>query len=221
MWVLFITAVAFKLSAADSLIQVNRQSLVARAGLVFDAGDDVFYMTASGKGLTARVLAWPNGDVMAVEIDDQRETPAAINIDLRMLRYQGQNYRQTQEHEVIFRTAGHTATSKLGIDGGRIALTQQFREGESYGSSGVAIGVVGRASRARYLNESTVQLSVAPGKGRFDPHRERCGQEPRARHGPASARPGEGRCGERLRRLAKEDRRVVGRLLNERLRVPA
>jgi hypothetical protein len=31
----------------------------------------------------------------------------------------------------------------------------------------VAISVVGRKSRARYLNESTVQLSLAPGKGRF------------------------------------------------------
>ena len=71
-----------------------------------DAGEDVFagkdfsqhlslydaMMTAKGKGVTARVLAWPQRDVMAVEIDDQRRQPAAINIDLRMLRYAMQRH---------------------------------------------------------------------------------------------------------------------------------
>src|SRR4051812_33110676 len=60
---------------------------------VASAGDDVFAgesfnqhlsvydatMTARGKGLTARVLAWPMRDVMAVEIDDQRDTPEPIS----------------------------------------------------------------------------------------------------------------------------------------------
>lgn len=151
-----------------------------------DAGDDVFppgsfrqhlalydaLMTAKGRDLTARALAWPNGDVIALEIDDQRDQPAAVNIDLRMLRYQiqyhhGQNYRLARDHAVMFRTAEHIATATLLVDDGRIALTQQFREGKYYGASAVAVGVVGRPSRARYLNQSTVQLSVAPGKGRF------------------------------------------------------
>jgi hypothetical protein len=153
---------------------------------VVDAGEDVFtgpafrqhlslyeaLMTAQGQGLTARVLAWPNGDVMAVEIDEQRDRPAAINIDLRMLRYQmqytsGRTYELAKNHTVVFRTAAHTATSILGVHDGRITLTQQFREGDFYGSSAVAMGVLGRPSRARYLNQSTVQLSAAPGKGRF------------------------------------------------------
>lgn len=87
-------------------------------------------MTAQGKGLTARVLGWPNGDVIAVEIEDQRDQPAAINIDLRMLRYQiqyhrGQNYQLARDHAVIFRTAGHTATSTLLVQDGRIALHQR------------------------------------------------------------------------------------------------
>jgi hypothetical protein len=153
---------------------------------VVDAGEDVFagpefrqrlsiydaLMTAQGKGLTARVLAWPNGDVMAIEIDDRRDQPAAINIDLRMLRYQlqfqpGQMFELAQNHSVVFRTAGHTATATLGIQDGRITLTQQFREDAFSGSSAVAIGIVGRPSRARYLNQSTVQLSAARGNGRF------------------------------------------------------
>ncbi len=153
---------------------------------VVDAGEDVFVpgpfqqrlslyeamMTAQGSGLTARVLAWPNGDVMAVEIDDQRPQPSAINIDLRMLRYQmqftpGESYEMARKHAVVFRTANHTATSILGIRDGRTTLTQQFRELDFYGSSAVAVAVIGRPSRARYLNQTTVQLSAAPARGRF------------------------------------------------------
>ena len=55
----------------------------------------------------------------------------------------------------------------LGISDGRITLTQQFSEADFYDASAVAIGVVGRSSRARYLNDSTVQFSAAPGRGRF------------------------------------------------------
>ena len=153
---------------------------------VVGAGDDVFtggsfrqhlslydaLMTARGKGLTARTVAWPDGDVIAIEIDDQRSEPAAINVDLRMLRYQMQyEPRKTAElaarHAATFRTAGHMATSSLGISDGRITLSQQFTEGSFYDSSAVVIAIVGRPSRARYLNQTTVQLSAPAGKGRF------------------------------------------------------
>ena len=150
------------------------------------AGEDVFtpgffkqhlclydaLMTAQGRGVTARVLAWPARDVMAVEIDDQRSAPEPINIDLRMLRYQiqritGRNFELASRHAVQFQTAEHSATSILDIRDGRITLTQQFREGDFYDSSAVAIAVCERQSRARYLNESCVQLSAAAGRGRF------------------------------------------------------
>ena len=63
---------------------------------VADAGEDVFtgsqfhqhlslydaLMTARGKGLTARALAWPTGDVMAIEIDDQWRSEAAVEPEL-------------------------------------------------------------------------------------------------------------------------------------------
>lgn len=151
-----------------------------------DAGDDVFagaafrqnlavydgLMTAQGNGVTARVVAWPERDVMAVEIDDQRKQPEAVDIDLRMLRYAiqditGKNYDLVAKHAVMVTTAAHSATSRLDIRNGRIILTQEFREDDYYDSSAVAIGVVGRQAKARYLNDSTVQLSAAPGKGRF------------------------------------------------------
>jgi hypothetical protein len=151
-----------------------------------ESGDDVFtgssfnqhlslyeaLMTVRGGGVTARAIAWPNGDVVAIEIDDERAEPAAVNIDLRMLRYQaqytpGRTADLAKAHAVVFRTAAHTAMSTLAIADGRITLTQQFREGEFYDSSAVAIAVIGRRSRARYLNQSTVQLSAVPGRGRF------------------------------------------------------
>src|SRR5262245_4739213 len=71
---------------------------------VVQAGDDVFsrpgfhqhlsihdaLMSVRGRGVNARVVAWPDGDVFAVEIDDQRSNPEPIAVDLRMLRYQSQ-----------------------------------------------------------------------------------------------------------------------------------
>jgi hypothetical protein len=151
-----------------------------------DFGDDVFtgeafrqnlsaydaLVTVKGKGVTARVLAWHERDVMAVEVSDGREQPAPINIDLRMLRYVmqylgGRNYELTSHHTVLVETRNQTAASKLDIRGDRIVLTQEFREANFYCSSAVAIGVVGRKAKAKYASDSTVRLSAAPGKGSF------------------------------------------------------
>lgn len=153
---------------------------------VVSAGPDVFtspnfnqhlglydgIMSAKGAGLTARVLAWNAHDVMAIEIDDRREHPEPINIDLRMLRYAIQyfpsmNWQMTSNHAVTVRTANHYATSQLHIREGAILLTQRFVEKQYFDSSAIAIAVAGREARARFLNESTVQLSAAPGVGRF------------------------------------------------------
>ncbi|HEY8993919.1 MAG TPA: DUF5703 domain-containing protein, partial [Lacunisphaera sp.] len=129
-------------------------------------------MTAEGRGMTARVIAWPVRDVMAVEIEDRRDTPEPINIDLRMLRYArqfipGKTYELEQSHAVEVHTGEHVARSQLEIRDGRILLVQQFTEREFYGASAVAISVLGRPSRARYLNESTAQLSASAGRGKF------------------------------------------------------
>lgn len=129
-------------------------------------------LTTRGTGLTTQVVAWPERDVIAVEVEDTRAEPETINLDLRMLRYAvqritGRNYPLVAQHTVEIHTAEHTATSQLHLRDGRIALTQQFRERDFYDTSAVAISVVGRPSHARYLNESTVQLSVTAGRGRF------------------------------------------------------
>ncbi|MGA2258164.1 MAG: DUF5703 domain-containing protein, partial [Thermoguttaceae bacterium] len=151
-----------------------------------DFGDDVFaarnfrqhlsvydgVMTTRGNGLTARVMAWQEGDVLAVEIDDQRAQPSAVHVDLRMLRYATQwmnmkNWALTSQHAAVVLSGPHSATSRLDIRQGRIILVQEFREGDFYSASAVAIGVVGRTSKADYYNETTVRLSAAPGAGKF------------------------------------------------------
>jgi hypothetical protein len=77
-------------------------------------------MTAQGKGVTARVLAWPQRDVIAVEIDGERKQPETVNVDLRMLRYavervSGRNFELATNHASLIRTMEHTATSILDI----------------------------------------------------------------------------------------------------------
>lgn len=151
-----------------------------------DFGDDVFsgrafhqhldlynaLMTVRGSGITLRIVATNTPDVFAIEVEDRREQLPPINIDLRMLRYAMQyvphrNFELSQQHAVMVRTNAHLATSRLEIRKGRIALAQMFEEGEFYCSSAIVIGVSGRPTKARHMNESTVRLSVAPGKGRF------------------------------------------------------
>src|SRR3954452_19352726 len=72
---------------------------------VVSAGEDVFggerfnqhlYVYEAldairGNGVTVRVIVLPKHDVMAVQINDQRDRPEPINVDLRMLRYAIQN----------------------------------------------------------------------------------------------------------------------------------
>jgi hypothetical protein len=151
-----------------------------------DYGEDVFsgeafrqhlglydgLMTAEGKGITARAIAWHERDVMAIEIVDSRELPSAVSVDLRMLRYvmqyfEGKNYELLSKRAIMVQTAAHTATSLLDIRDGRILLIQEFREGDHFSASAVAIGIVGREAMARYPNESTVRLTAAPGRGNF------------------------------------------------------
>jgi hypothetical protein len=151
-----------------------------------DYGNDVFtggafhqhlsaydgLMTADGHGVSARVLAAPAQDVMAVEINDRRSHAPSITVDLRMLRYAmqyvtGRNYTLATNHTVEIRTRSHTAASTIEIRDGCIVLVQRFHEGGYDDASAVAIGVAGRRSQARYLNDSTVQLAAAPGKGTF------------------------------------------------------
>src|SRR5581483_9935 len=149
-----------------------------------DLGEDVFpasgftqrlstydgFLELDGKGVTARVLAWPEKDVMAVEIDDHRQTPEPVRINLRMLRYASQYFGQELEtfvanHVVAVQTRNHRADSQLVIRGERIILVQEFREGNYFNRSAVAIGVTGRNAKAKFTSDTELRLTAQPGRG--------------------------------------------------------
>lgn len=129
--------------------------------------------TTQGAGVAVRALAWSKRDVIAMEVEDRRDAPEPIAVDLRMLRYAMQYVRGAKwdelraRHESVVQTNAQTATSALDIRDGRILLTQQFKEDSFYNASGVAAVVLGRKSRADYYNESTVRLTAEPGRGKF------------------------------------------------------
>ena len=110
-----------------------------------------------------RMIAHPDHDVFALEV----ETQAAIGLSLRMLRYGTQFYgprveEQARDHIVTISARSHTASSQLLERGDRIALTQDFREGEYRCKSAVAAWA--SEGKARIVNESTVRLDVPAGK---------------------------------------------------------
>lgn len=116
---------------------------------VYDALADV-----QGRGVSARMLAWHAQDVMAIELDDRRQTPEPVEVALRMLR------------PAMVRTRNHTAASQVSVRGGRIVLTQEFREGAHVAKSAVAIALVGRVATARSVGETELRLAAPAARGR-------------------------------------------------------
>ncbi|MHC4759248.1 MAG: DUF5703 domain-containing protein, partial [Planctomycetota bacterium] len=129
-----------------------------------------------GNDVSAEVFAWPDGDVMAVRITDNRDKPDSIKVTLRALR------------PVTYKLRNHYAFSRIGSQGERIMLRQQFVEGDDdpertamfpqpeastiknriyYCGSSVAVGIVGRESRVNQLYDGAIQLAAKPGKGTF------------------------------------------------------
>lgn len=129
-------------------------------------------LTTSGSGVSARVIAHPKHDVLAMEVRDTRPGSEGAKIDLRMLRYEikylaAQNFELAKNHSVKVVNRNQSATSILQIRGGRIALIQVFQEGSFYNASAVVVQIVGRRSKARYANDSIVRLDTSPGKGKW------------------------------------------------------
>ncbi len=112
-------------------------------------------VTTEGKKISTRTTAWNDQDVIAVNIDDQRETPQAVSVNLRMLR------------DTVVKKGNHTATSRLKVINDNIVLTQLFEEDNFYCGSVVVIGVSGREVKPRIENNSTLQLVTKPGNGSF------------------------------------------------------
>ena len=127
-------------------------------------------LSVQGRGVTARLIALPEPDVFAIEIDDQRTQPQPLSINLRMLRHLSQYHANleelTRDHRIVVRTRQHTAASQLHIRGDRIVLTQEFREGAHVAKSAVAAMFVGRAAKPHFATESEVRLTAAGAPGR-------------------------------------------------------
>jgi hypothetical protein len=128
-------------------------------------------VSIAGKGVSARVLALPAADVMAVELEDRRAQPQPIAVNLRMLRQTAQHFGAEMEvmrekHIVTVRTRQHTAASQLHIVGDRIVLTQEFREGSHFARSALAVAMIGRAARPSYAHEAELRLTAPAGSGR-------------------------------------------------------
>ena len=71
-----------------------------------------------GHGVTVEALAWADQVVIALQIEDRRENPGEIHLDLRTLR------------PALVKTRFQSATSSLESRGAQLRLTQHFPGGE-------------------------------------------------------------------------------------------
>lgn len=116
----------------------------------YDGSSDLY-----GKEVRAKILAWHEQDVMALNIKDARKAGTKMMANLRMLRMP------------VTTRGNHTALSKVSIKGDYIILTQEFREDNYYCASAVVIGMGGLQGSAEWSNESTVRLVAASGQQSF------------------------------------------------------
>jgi hypothetical protein len=112
-------------------------------------------VTVKGKEVTVKVMAWQEKDVMAIQVEDVRNNPLPVLINLRTLRLP------------VTKKGDHLALSKASLNGNRIILTQEFKEGSYYCGSAVVIEISGRQSKASLENESTARLSIEAGNNAF------------------------------------------------------
>jgi hypothetical protein len=144
-------------------------------------------LTVEGNNVTAGIFGWPARDVIAIAVTDRRAPMPAVTATLRMLRYEtkyfgGDLENFAREHIVTVEKINHRAVSRLVAQDGRIALTQEFREGGYCCKSAVALCIVGRKASSRYVNETDVALEAEGGAGEytilvsssasFDPNRD-------------------------------------------------
>lgn len=120
-------------------------------------------MALRGRGVETEMVAWPEQDVMAIEVKPSK--PTAIQVKLRMLRHADQYFGKElrtfeRDHIAAVRHRSQTALCQLLIRGSRIVLTQEFREGGFCNRSAVAIGIAGRESQPDIANETEIRLTT-------------------------------------------------------------
>lgn len=141
------------------------------AGVSIDFGEGVFGQATTrnqlslydavarvtGKGVSARLIAWHRSDVVAVEVTDDRPEPKPVTLALPMLR----------EAQSI--TGPHHAISAVSIKDGDIELTQEFTEKterpllkDFQAATATRARIIGRKSTA-----TDDKLVAEAGKGSF------------------------------------------------------
>jgi hypothetical protein len=152
--------------------------LAGSGGDVFTADDTNQHLSVyegrldvKAAGVNARILAWHERDVIAIEVDDRRTAPEPIQINLRMLRSSSQYASGPMEQMiadrvVAVRTRDHTAASRIAARDGRILLTQDFEEGTHHAKSAVAVALLGRKAFTRFANETEVRIVSPAEQGR-------------------------------------------------------
>jgi Glycosyl hydrolase family 95 catalytic domain/Domain of unknown function (DUF5703)/Glycoside hydrolase family 95, C-terminal domain len=129
-------------------------------------------LTIDANNLTVRIFAWPERDVIAISVEDRRSVHTPPKLALRMLRYESKYFGKdleefARDHIVMVERFDQTAASRLIVDGERVALTQDFREGGFCSKSAVAAVIVGRRASGRYANETDVVLEATEGGGAY------------------------------------------------------
>src|SRR3954453_15536187 len=129
-------------------------------------------LNIDGNDVSAQIFGWPARDVIAISLTDRRAAAPPVSATLRMLRYEtkyfgGDLEKFARDHVVTVEKINHRAASRLVTQDGRIALTQEFREGEYCCKSAVAISVVGRKALPRIVNETDVTLETEGGPGAY------------------------------------------------------
>ena len=123
----------------------TRQHLSCYDGLV----------TVTGRGVETQCVAWPERDVLAIQVSDQRRRPTPISVNSRMLR------------PAIVNKRSHSALSRLEKRDDRITLVQRFTEADYYCGSAVAVDVAGRDTQIKQTDDQELQLVAEPGNGSF------------------------------------------------------
>jgi hypothetical protein len=154
------SALKFQIDRVD-IQPINRIVDLELAG----AGADVFIaagthqrlsiyegvLDVKAAGVNARIVAWPEQDAIAIEVEDRRPVPEPIQINMR-----------TQGSGTVH-ARGRVVESQMTVRGGRILMVENVQEGTRRAKSAVAIALLGRRTFTRVVSETDARI-VSPGE---------------------------------------------------------
>lgn len=122
-------------------------------------------LTIDGNGVSIRIVPCMDQDAFAIMVERHQPSEQRVTATLRMLRYETKFFgRQTEalaeEHIIRVPHRSQTATSQLLQEKNRIALTQEFREGDFCAKSAVAVAIQGTSAEAEIVNDTDICLTA-------------------------------------------------------------